>query len=157
MFIVEAVIGRFRWPSSLTCNYPSRRIFAPSLDGRDDHTVRTPDRRMFRSPYTALALRHQLDACRRDGGIEAMVIADVDGLPVACSGDRDTCDELAARLALSARGATPPGQPVARGEALVQFAVAGHSLLLGAAGGTEDARHEQLERGLEGARRILAA
>ncbi len=117
----------------------------------------TTDRRTFRSPYTALALRHQLDACRRDGGMEAMVIADVDGLPLACSGDRDTCDELAARLALNARGVTPPGAPVAHGEDLVSFAVAGHSLLLGAAGGTAGERRLQLSRGLEGARRILAA
>ena len=86
-----------------------------------------------------------------------MVIADSDGLPLACSGDRDACDELAARLALSARGATPPGTPVARGEALVTFAVGGQRLVLGAAGGTEGARQVQLARGLEGARRILAA
>ena len=41
--------------------------------------------------------------------MEAMVITDADGLPLACSGDRDTCDELAARLALTVRGATAPG------------------------------------------------
>ena len=87
-----------------------------------------------------------------------MVIADADGLPVACSGDRDTCDELAARLALSARGAVAVGLPAAvGGEDLVTFAVGGHQLLLGAAGGTEGSRHAQLSRGLEGALRILAA
>lgn len=118
----------------------------------------TTERRRVRSPYTALALRHQLDACRRDGGMEAMVIADADGLPLACSGDRDTCDELAARLALRVRGASAPGlRVVAGGENLVSFAVAGHHLVLGAAGGTEGARQVQLSRGLEAARRILAA
>ena len=86
-----------------------------------------------------------------------MVIADADGLPLACSGDRDTCDELAARLALNARGARAPGRPPAGGEDLVTFAVGGHALLLGAAGGNQPARHVQLARGLEGARRILAA
>ncbi len=119
--------------------------------------MRNPERRTFRSPYTALALRHQLDACRRDGGMEAMVIADADGLPLACSGDRDTCDELAARLALGARGATAPGLASTGGEDLVAFAIGGHQILLGAAGGTDDARQAQLARGLDGARRILAA
>jgi hypothetical protein len=123
--------------------------------GRTIERVSTPDRRLLRSPYTALALRHQLDACRRDGGMEAMVIADVDGLPLACSGDRDACDELAARLALGARGVAP-GRGAA-GEDLVAFAVGGQQLLLGAAGGDDGARQAQLSRGLAGARRILAA
>lgn len=119
--------------------------------------MRTPERRHVRSSYTALALRHQLDACRREAGMAAMVIADIDGLPLACSGDREVCDELAARLALSARGVTPPGQPAASGEDLVSFAVAGERILLGAAGGPANARQAALSRGLEGARRILAA
>lgn len=117
-----------------------------------------PERRNLRSPYTALALRHQLDACRRDGGMDAMVIADADGLPLACSGDRDVCDELAARLALSARGVTAGGPAApANGEDLVTFAIGGQRLLLGATGGNPRARQDQLSRGLEGARRILAA
>ncbi len=86
-----------------------------------------------------------------------MVVADVDGLPLACSGDRDVCDELAARLALAARGARPPGRAAAAGEDLVTFGVGGEQILLGAAGGTSGARQQQLSRGLEAARRILAA
>ena len=46
------------------------------------------------------ALSYQLDECCKDGEIQAMVVADGDGLPLAAAGDTYACDEVAARMVL---------------------------------------------------------
>jgi hypothetical protein len=61
------------------------------------------DRRLRRSGERSVALRYQLEHSRERGGLEAMVLADVDGLVIAGSGDRAICAELAAVAPLTAR------------------------------------------------------
>ena len=55
-------------------------------------------RRKKRSPVISEALAFQLDAVRAEVGLEAMVIADEQGLCVAATGDPHTCEEIAARV-----------------------------------------------------------
>src|SRR5438105_3480837 len=56
--------------------------------------------RRRRAQTIKAALCYQLDDCCKDGGIQAMVVADHDGLPLAAAGDRYACYEVAARIAL---------------------------------------------------------
>jgi len=59
------------------------------------------DDRRHRRAYTfTQALAYQLDACCHDSTIQAMVVADGDGLALAASGDTYACDEVAARMVL---------------------------------------------------------
>src|SRR3954469_11530944 len=58
------------------------------------------ERRLRRAATTTQALQYQLDQCCRDGDMEAMVVADRDGLPLAAAGDSYACDEVAARMVL---------------------------------------------------------
>src|SRR5690349_20750678 len=58
----------------------------------------TTERRRRRARDVALALRYQLDACRGLGGMDALVVADQDGLCLAGSGPSETCHEIAAVL-----------------------------------------------------------
>jgi hypothetical protein len=65
------------------------------------------ERRRRRAAGLADALRFQLDACREDGGLDAIVVSDDLGFCVAHSGARGEHDELAAylpMLAAPARG-----------------------------------------------------
>ena len=56
------------------------------------------ERRRRRAQSITLALSYQLDDCCREGSIQAMVVADGDGLPLAAAGDSYACDEVAARM-----------------------------------------------------------
>src|SRR3990172_4103956 len=56
------------------------------------------ERRRRRAESITLALSYQLDDCCRDGSIQAMVVADGDGLPLASAGDTYAGDEIAARM-----------------------------------------------------------
>ncbi|HEY5934427.1 MAG TPA: hypothetical protein VIU61_07330 [Kofleriaceae bacterium] len=108
------------------------------------------------------ALKYQLAACCEDGRIEAMVVADGDGLPLASSGDTYACDEVAARMVLvGARIKEFNGTLLGVGHRwdvqMVKVDVEGSELLVCAVGGTADARRRQITRGAEGAVRILAA
>ena len=58
----------------------------------------TQERRLRRGTTVTQSLRYQLAACCEDGRIEAMVVADGNGLALACSGDAYACDEVAARM-----------------------------------------------------------
>src|SRR4051794_32547538 len=58
------------------------------------------ERRHRRAQTVTLALSYQLDDCCKEGDIEAMVVADRDGLPLAAAGDSYACDEVAARMVL---------------------------------------------------------
>ena len=63
---------------------------------------RPPERRQRRSGRLADALRLQLEACREDEGLAAIVVSDELGFCVAHSGGDGGHDELAARLPMLA-------------------------------------------------------
>jgi hypothetical protein len=120
------------------------------------------ERRKRRAQTTAQALEYQLTQCCEDGRIEAMVVADVDGLPLASSGDAYTCDEVAARIVLMGRRTEEfSGTVLGVGRAwqvqMTKVLLDGYELLVCAVGGTAEARERQIARGAEGALRILAA
>jgi hypothetical protein len=116
------------------------------------------DRRSRRSNDRYVALRYQLEHTREKGGLEALVLADEDGLVVASSGDSAVCAELGAVAPLI--GSTfmgMPMPPLLRGAevAIRQVAVYGQSLYLAAAGGGV-ARDAHLSTSQTGVERILA-
>lgn len=120
------------------------------------------ERRVRRASSASQALSYQLAACCEDGAIEAMVVADGDGLPLASSGDTFACDEVAARMVhVGARIREFSGTLLGVGNAwqvqMVKVDVDGTELLVCAVGGTAEARQRQIRRGADGALRILAA
>ena len=91
-----------------------------------------------------------------------MVVADGDGLPLASSGDTYACDEVAARMVLvGPRIREFNGTLVGAGHMwnvqMMKVRVDGSELLVCAVGGTAEQRTRQIQRGAEGALRILAA
>ena len=107
------------------------------------------------------ALTFQLDACCSEGQIQAMVVADGDGLPLASSGDTFACDEVAARMVLGGpRIREFDGTLLGSGNRwdvqMTKVDVDGSELLVCAVGGTAAERRRQITRGAEGAVRILA-
>ncbi len=124
--------------------------------------MRMKERRRRRADTVTLALRYQLDDCCRDGDIQAMVVADSDGLPLASAGDGFACDEVAARMVLvGPRIKSFDGTLLGGGERwdvqMTKVAVDGSELLVCAVGGTPEQRKRQIARGAAGALRILAA
>lgn len=122
----------------------------------------TLERRRRRAQTLTLALSYQLDDCCRDGGIQAMVIADGDGLPLAAAGDAYACDEVAARMVLvGPRIRSFDGTLLGGGShwdvQMTKVDVDGSELLVCAVGGSPDQRRRQIARGAAGAMRILAA
>jgi hypothetical protein len=120
------------------------------------------DRRRKRANDVALALRYQLDACRSQAEMEALVLADEDGLCLAASGPLETCHEVAAVLPFLGRRRRNFSGTVlsARGglRVLVRaFDFGGQELYACAIGGDEAQRSEELERSVTGVTRILAA
>ena len=94
--------------------------------------------------------------------MEAMVVADGDGLPLASSGDTFACDEVAARMVLvGSRIKEFSGTLLGAGNAwqvqMMKVDFEGTELLVCAVGGTAEARARELTRGASGALRILAA
>jgi hypothetical protein len=123
-------------------------------------TIR-PDRRQRRSASPHIALTLQLDACCRDG-VDAMVLADGDGLCLASSGDDYACEEVAGRLVIMARRIREfAGTLIGPGQQwevqMTKVAIDGDELVLCAVGGSADSRRRQLSRSIGGVRRILAA
>jgi hypothetical protein len=121
----------------------------------------TTERRRRRADTASKALEYQLQACCEDGRIEAMVVADGDGLPLASSGDTYACDEVAARMVLvGPRIQEFNGTLLGSGSSwqvqMQKIMVDGAELLVCAVGGTADARKKQITRGAQGAVRILA-
>jgi hypothetical protein len=119
------------------------------------------ERRRRRAQTITQALRFQLAACCEEGRIQAMVVADGDGLPLASSGDTHACDEVAARMVLvGSRIKEFNGTLLAPGQRwdvqMMKFDVGGDELLVCAVGGSADARRRQIQRGADGARRILS-
>ena len=122
----------------------------------------TIERRRRRANTATQALRFQLLACCEDGQIEAMVVADGDGLPLASSGDTFACDEVAARMVLvGSRIREFNGTLLGDGHRwdvqMMKVDVDGSELLVCAVGGSAAERRRQVARGAEGALRILAA
>ena len=120
----------------------------------------TTERRQRRSDDPIEAMHLQLDACRRDARVEAMVIFDEQGISLAASGSVATCDEVAATLPLVGRGldyfegevCSPAG---AWDLAMRRFCVDGGSLFVCAVGGATRDRSRQLLRTMGCATRLL--
>jgi hypothetical protein len=107
-----------------------------------------------------LALNYQLDDCCRDGAMQAMVVADGDGLPLAVAGDQAACDEVAARMCharVPELSCTLLGAGTRWDVQMRKIVVDGSELLVCAVGGTAAQRKKQIRRGAEGAVRILNA
>ena len=120
------------------------------------------ERRRRRATTVTLALSYQLDDCCRDGSIQAMVVADGDGLPLAGAGDPYACDEVAARMVhVGAKIAEFNGTLLGSGSRwdvqMKKVRVDGSELLVCAVGGSAAERKKQIARGAEGALRILAS
>ena len=120
------------------------------------------ERRRRRADSITLALRYQLDDCCRDGAIQAMVVADGDGLPFASAGDRFACDEVAVRMVhVGARIREFNGTLLGGGTRfdvqMQKVDVDGSELLVCAVGDSAEQRKKQIVRGASGALRILSA
>jgi hypothetical protein len=120
------------------------------------------ERRHRRAQTVTLALSYQLDDCCKDGEIQAMVVADSDGLPLAAAGDTYACDEVAARMVLvGPKISTFDGTLLGPGKRwevqMTKVHIDGSELLVCAVGGTPAQRKRQIARGAAGALRILAA
>jgi hypothetical protein len=125
-------------------------------------TSRTPERRNRRTTDVLEALNFQMDACREDAELAAMLVADEYGLCLASSGLAHTCYEIAARLPILARKAgdfegvllgASGGVPVA----VKRIQVDGTELIACAVGGNQTKHSSELRRAELGIRRILAA
>jgi hypothetical protein len=124
--------------------------------------MRTIERRRRRADLITQALTYQLLSCCEDGNMQAMVIADEDGLPLAATGDRRACDELAARMVhVGARTPAFRGTLLGNGQRwdvdMTQIVVDGSPLVVCAVGGSAEQRRRQVARGARGALRILGA
>ena len=120
------------------------------------------ERRRRRASSITLALGYQLDDCCRDGSIQAMVVADGDGLPLASAGDAYACDEVAARMCrvgsrIREFNGTLLGSGARWDVQMTKVDVDGSELLVCAVGGTPAQRKKQIARGAAGAVRILNA
>jgi hypothetical protein len=125
--------------------------------------ARRIDRRRNRSSDLGQALHLQLEACRAEAALDAIVVADDLGICVAAaSEDAAELEELAAWLPLSERTGhdrvrTPAPAGLAAPNALRRFVVGRSALFMCAVGGQIDARAACLLRAELGFRRILAA
>jgi hypothetical protein len=124
--------------------------------------MRKERRRRRATSSVTLALTYQLDECCKDGSIDAMVVADGDGLPLAAAGDAYACDEVAARMVLvGPRIRSFDGTLLGGGQRwdvqMTKVSVDGSELLVCAVGGSTEQRKRQIARGAAGAVRILAA
>ena len=94
--------------------------------------------------------------------MQAMVLADDLGLPLASSGDPVACDEIAASMALVAARTDQFAGTLYRGGQqweveMTRIPVDGSHLMVCAVGGTAEQRWRQVARGARGTRRILGA
>jgi len=111
-----------------------------------------PDRRSRRSDDRQLALHFQLEHARSRGGLEAIALADADGLLVASAGDDGLCEELSALAPLVGRSALAMG--VGRALATRPLCALGAPLFLVSQGGNL-ARDAVLSDSARGLVRIL--
>ena len=117
------------------------------------------ERRARRSNHRDLALGFQLEHVRDRGRLEALVLADDDGLALATAGDPAVCRELSAIAPLMARsilGIPMPGMLRGAEVAVRIVHVHGVPLYLASVGGGV-ARDALLSHSMAGVRRILAS
>ncbi|HJL14700.1 MAG TPA: hypothetical protein RMH99_03535 [Sandaracinaceae bacterium LLY-WYZ-13_1] len=116
------------------------------------------ERRVRRSQHRDLALGFQLEHVKDQGRLEALVLADDDGLALSTAGDPGVCRELAAIAPLMAKSILGiPLPPLLRGaEVAVRLVhVHGQALYLASVGGGV-ARDALLAHSLAGVKRILS-
>jgi len=118
------------------------------------------ERRRRRAQDPTGALRHQLDACREDAALQAIMVSDDAGVCLAASGPAGTCDEIAARLPMIGRGGDDFAGILlcAQGGWSVQvkkFHVGSAELYACTVGGKARPAARQLARSVSGAARIL--
>jgi hypothetical protein len=118
------------------------------------------ERRRRRTADTLLALRYQLEVCRSDGALQALMISDEDGLPMVQVGAADALGEIAANLPILERRSnafegvvlSPRGAP----EITVRkFHVDDGHLFVCAVGGRRHSAATLVARTIRGAQRIL--
>jgi hypothetical protein len=124
--------------------------------------MRTLERRRRRSDLITQALTYQMLACREEGRMHAMVVADAQGLPLAASGDAEDCDEIAASMAHVAARTDQFAGTLYRGGRhwdvqMTKVSVDGSDLVVCAVGGSAEQRWRQVTRGAQGTLRILGA
>lgn len=120
-------------------------------------SARLFDRRTHRSAESPLALRYQLEATKVRGNLEAVVLANDEGLSLASAGESAVCQELAAIAPFLGRGHFGlPLPPMLRGAevAVRPLLVHGMPLYLATVGGSV-ARDALLVSSLRGVERIL--
>jgi len=120
------------------------------------------ERRVHRSEQLEEALSYQLEACVERAGLDAMLLADRDGLLVAESHQSaDETDEIAAILPLLARGQDFTGNLLSRSGAtclelaVSSFSISDSELFLCALGGNDQVAFLEMERAKNGVQRIL--
>ena len=120
--------------------------------------MRLVDRRTRRSEQRSIALRFQIEHVKDQAKLEALVLADEQGLPLAEAGDTAVCAELAAIAPLIGRTMGMPLPPLLRGAdvAVRSVRIHGQPLYLASVGGTV-ARDALLATSVRGVERILAA
>ena len=117
------------------------------------------ERRVRRTQDRNAALRFQLEHSRDRGGLEALVLADDQGMVVAAAGDDAVCEELGAIAPLMGRTVMGmPMPPMLRGGevAVRPLSLYGQDLFLACVGGGV-ARDALLSTSMSGVQRILAA
>jgi hypothetical protein len=83
---------------------PARKLALPAGPGETLHTMtHLEDRRRKRSVDPLVALHYKLAYARKNGALDAIVVADSSGVVVAGAGSWATCEELAAYAPLLAR------------------------------------------------------
>lgn len=120
------------------------------------------DRRSDRSSNPTAALGLQLRACQQSGALQAMVVTDLDGVPMATAGDPYVCEEVAGRVVLVGRKIRDfSGTLLDHGRhwdvKMTKVDVDGGEVLVCAVGGSALGREQQLARSADGTRRILRA
>lgn len=117
------------------------------------------DRRQHRSSDRSEALQYQLEHSREHGGLEAMVVADDQGLVVAGAGEPGVVEELGAIAPLMSRAILGmPLPPMLRGGEVVvrPIQMYGQDLFVACMGGGV-ARNALLNNSISGVKRILSA
>jgi hypothetical protein len=117
------------------------------------------ERRSRRSTHRDIALGYQLEHVRQKGRLEAVALADEDGLALAMAGDVAVCRELCAIAPLIARSVLGMPMPaLLRGAEVAVRLVRVHNqpLYLATVGGGV-ARDALLAHSMRGVSRILSA